>query len=443
MARGERIRHLIRTKKGKNESELVPECFGPYQRTYICTHGWKQRKSRENACMEARFDGMLSVGAKRSRIYDYLLEHNQNVILSDVDNIVRGHSSSVSAADDSEATAAEVVAFLASDPGSAAGIAENESGETGVISISTAHMCSMYKRFYEVLLVVCSHKTNGYNYQLCTFMVMNEFGEGAVVQHSLLGSTGDWHMDRAIYHFKQAHPDRSKMLRGIVVDKDLNEIRILQNHFPEAQILVCHFHVIKYLKEMRGKPEFGKISSDDASQVDASIHSLVYARAKLTHLKTHTNNRLESYFGKLKDVAESNTNMSMCVKPLVAYDRRLQNHYRYRTSRIGSSINSSYDEEMPNILRITINFVAGQIEQQYARGLENAYTFSKSEDNERCVMVTSRSQVHLLNLEDWKCDCDFALSMLLPCRHAIAYRKTAGFAGPITKSRCARRSSII
>eukprot|EP00644_Phytophthora_capsici_P006311 jgi/Phyca11/117256/e_gw1.32.450.1 len=86
---------------------------------------------------------MLSVGAKRSRIYDYLLEHDQNVIQVDVDNLVRDHSGSITTQDDNEETAREIAGFAAANP-------EN---------VST-HMRRMYGRFSEVLLVDCSHKTN-------------------------------------------------------------------------------------------------------------------------------------------------------------------------------------------------------------------------------------------------------------------------------------------
>ncbi|KAG2770663.1 hypothetical protein Pcac1_g18296 [Phytophthora cactorum] len=237
MSRAEWNKRLMRTKKGDDGSQLVPEGCDLYQRVYICTHGWKKRKSRsegsrpkqhirltdcpfrfvaqcnlgrgelqvkhgcfmhnhvvspsayatyptfrgvENALVEARTEGMLAVGAKRSRIYDYLLEHDQNVIQVDVDNMVREHASSVSTVDDNGATAREIVIFAAADPENLSSVAKTAGGETGVISLATAHMHPIYGRFCEVLLVDSSHKTNRYNYQLLTFMATNEFGEGAV-----------------------------------------------------------------------------------------------------------------------------------------------------------------------------------------------------------------------------------------------------------------------
>jgi hypothetical protein len=215
MSRAERNRRLQRAKKGS--SEMLPGGCDPYQRTYICTHGWLKRKSRsdgsrprqhirltncpfrfivqwdvsrlqlrvKNGCflhnhpvsksayktyhssrgvknplIEARVEGMLAVGVRRSRIYDYLLAHDQNVIQSDVDNMVLEHASSVATVDDNDATAQEVAVFGAADPENVASIAATMAGETGVISLVTAHMRRMYGRFSELLLVDCSHKTN-------------------------------------------------------------------------------------------------------------------------------------------------------------------------------------------------------------------------------------------------------------------------------------------
>eukprot|EP00644_Phytophthora_capsici_P006123 jgi/Phyca11/117108/e_gw1.32.449.1 len=105
---------------------------------------------------------MLEVNAKRSRIYDYLLEHDQNVVQADVDNLVRDHSSSGTNVDDNEATARELALFASADPEYLSAVADTDCGESGVISLASAHMRRVYGRFSEVLLVDCSHKTNRY-----------------------------------------------------------------------------------------------------------------------------------------------------------------------------------------------------------------------------------------------------------------------------------------
>ncbi|ETI35014.1 hypothetical protein F443_18594 [Phytophthora nicotianae P1569] len=327
MSRAERNKRLKKTKKGEDESQLVPEGFDPYQRTYICTHGWKigspavKEVGRGSTfASPIAHSGMLAVGAKRSRIYDYLLEHDENVIQSHMDNLARVHASSVSNADDNDATAREIAVFQAADPENVSTVSETPCGETRVLSLVSKHMRRVYSRFSELLLVDCSHKTNRfrYNYQLLTFMTMHKFGEGTVVQQSLIEANGDWHMERAVEHFKRSHPTRIHLLRVIVVDKDLNEIRVLESKFPEARILICHFHVIKYLKEMRANPEFGKLFW-----------------------------KVEGWCGWINEHGDV-----------------------------------SYDEEMTTVLHFKTHYVAQQIEQQYATALAKAETYNYVDDSD-------------------------------------------------------------
>ncbi|GMF25829.1 unnamed protein product [Phytophthora fragariaefolia] len=387
--------------------------------------------------------------------------------------MVREHASSVAAVDDNETTEQEVELFAAADPENVSSIAETMAGETGVISLVTAHM----RRMIHPVLIHFSCHVHRYNYQLLTFMAMNEFGEGAVVQQSLLEANGDWHMDRAIIHFKRSHPTRIEKLRVIIVDKDLNEIRVLEANFPDARILICHFHAIKYLKEMRSKPGFRKVAADDASQIDSAVHKMVYAvsseeyraahrslkglcerigvigffdyfqrnwhtcqdrwvlfhRSSLPHFENHTNNRLENFFGKLKDSVNGSMSMAQCVKAILAYARRKQNEYEYRVARIGQFVNSGYGEEMTAVLRFTTHFVAQHIEQQYAVALDKVTLYKYASDPGAPCLVSVRglTAVHKLRVNDWSCNCEFASAMLLPCRHVIAYRIHAKLPGPV------------
>ncbi|OWZ17243.1 Cysteine protease [Phytophthora megakarya] len=194
------------------------------------------------------------------------------------------------------------------------------------------------------------------------------------------------------------------MLRVIVVDKYLNEIRVLETNFPEARILICNFHTIKYLKEMRQKPEFGKFSSDDDSQVDAAVHKvrirgrapipekivnaewvgrlLRVLRAKLEYLQGSLNVVLACkaprtsrilrlidsrvFFGKLKESEDGSMSMANCVKVFLEYDRQTHaERILVPISRIGQFVNSSYDDEMSMVLNFTTHFVAKQIEHKY------------------------------------------------------------------------------
>ncbi|OWY96206.1 hypothetical protein PHMEG_00033583, partial [Phytophthora megakarya] len=217
------------------------------------------------------------------------------------------------------------------------------------------------------------------------------------------------------------------------------------------------------------------ISMDDASQVDAAIHAMVYAefeenyrtsyeslegicdrvglqeffryfeknwdtsqerwvlyhRAKLPHFKNHTNNRLENFFGKFKEAVDGSMSMAGCIKALVAYDRRKENEYAYRLARIGVLVNSNFDEEMSNVLRFTSHFVAEQIAGEYTQALANVsgYKFTKCCGDK--VLVQGSKKTHHICVDAWECDCEFSLTMMLPCRHTIAFRKKEAVPGSV------------
>lgn len=150
--------------------------------------------------------------------------------------MVYRHRASVSRKDNDEATVAVIGQLVRENDDCVVTVDESEVGESEVISLTTRHMRELYSRLPELLLVNCTHKTNryvlalclydqdvlrvskictvlsrtdtglacaplSYNYQFCTFMIMDEFGEGQVVQQSLLEANTDWHVQKAVDHF--------------------------------------------------------------------------------------------------------------------------------------------------------------------------------------------------------------------------------------------------
>ncbi|KAJ0391788.1 hypothetical protein P43SY_010734 [Pythium insidiosum] len=163
---------------------------------------------------------------------------------------------------------------------------------------------------------------SSYNYQLCTLMLMNEYGEGLPIQQSLLETNGDWHMDRVLQHFKRVNPDVESRLKFIVVDKHLNEIRVLQ-----------------------AKPELGKIATQDHMAIDNLLHAMGYAQDGETY---------DTNMAALKDLCD----------------------------RLNFGNFYEYDEEMSNVLLVSAHFVAKQIEAEYALANEKAeiYVYEKKDD---------------------------------------------------------------
>ncbi|RLN74444.1 hypothetical protein BBJ28_00010923, partial [Nothophytophthora sp. Chile5] len=226
-------------------------------------------------------------------------------------------------------------------------------------------------------------------------------------------------MSRALEHTIRVNSAAAESVQVVMVDKDLNEIRVLRSYFPNARVLICLFHVIKYLKQASRKPEYGRLSEDDHDAVDALVHNMVYAvsaeiyetnraslealrgrtgfaafftymeanwhscidmwvmyqRAKLPHLKVHTKNHLENWFGHFKDAVSASMSMAQTVKALVGYDARISIEYVFDKARVGVRVNSNYAEEMSQVLRFTTHFVAAHVERQYVMASEKEDVF--------------------------------------------------------------------
>ncbi|KAE9060776.1 hypothetical protein PF007_g30482 [Phytophthora fragariae] len=125
--------------------------------------------------------------------------------------------------------------------------------------------------------------------------------------------------------------------------------------------------------------------------------------------------------------------MAECVKTLVAYDRRVENEYRYRLARIGQFVHSGYDEEMANVLRFTTPYVAGKVAEEYAFALDRleTYTFLRDDEDGHILHVDGGKKSYVFRDDDWRCDCEFSVSMRLPCHHVIAFLKSASAEGPV------------
>jgi hypothetical protein len=309
-----------------------------------------------------------------------------------------------------------------------------------------------------------------YNYQLMTVMVIDDHGHGQPVQHSLLDRNADWHMSRALEHLVRENPEAANAVKVVMVDKALNEIRVLRTYFASTRVLVCTFYVLKYLKLASQMPDYGKISSDDHDAIDVIIHNVVYAssadvyetnraslkalctrtgfdafdrymddnwnsctdmwvqfkRDKLPHFKVQTNNHLESWFGKFKGQIDASMSMTQTVKALIGFDARIANEYMYDKSRVGMRVNRNYDAKMSQVLLFTTHFVAAHIERQYVMASAKLDDFKfDTTTSPGAVVVTGRHASHTVDLASWGCTCSFAGSMRLPCQHAIAYRMAA------------------
>lgn len=329
-------------------------------------------------------------------------------------------------------------------------------------------------------------------YHPCTVLVQlpamhtgdsNEYDEGQVVQHSLLETNADWHMMRALRHVFHENPDTAKLVQVIIVDKDLNEIRVMQSFFPEARILIWTFHVVKWLKIASRKPEHGQISAEEHCAVNALVHNRVYARtsdeydascgsvgalcacigftsffeyiernwntrtnswvifkrARLLHFRTHTNNALEIIFGKLKHGVDGKASMLRCIEVLKSSEKRRENEQRYRRLRVGRLVNANYDEEMAQVLMFTTHYVAAQVEGEYNAAVGNFDDYAIDVSEGSCVVVKNKNKLAFVFAQWWNVCQHRRVRLLNRKRSRCLSRMTNRMLGATLKARLLRR----
>ncbi|RAW20130.1 hypothetical protein PC110_g23428, partial [Phytophthora cactorum] len=93
-------------------------------------------------------------------------------------------------------------------------------------------------------------------YRLFSFMVTNKFGFGSFAQHALVDGESKLNMLCAIRAFKQNNPGWTDV-KVIEIDKDFTELALLREEFPCATVILCHFHVVDYLKREVSKKDYG------------------------------------------------------------------------------------------------------------------------------------------------------------------------------------------
>ena len=82
-------------------------------------------------------------------------------------------------------------------------------------------------------------------------MVQNSNGEGRPVAYCWMKTENVENLE-FLYSQILDLPDLPEV-KVIIVDKDLTNLPVLKRYFPETIILLCTFHVIKWLKSVIAK----------------------------------------------------------------------------------------------------------------------------------------------------------------------------------------------
>ncbi|GMF48764.1 unnamed protein product [Phytophthora fragariaefolia] len=114
-------------------------------------------------------------------------------------------------------------------------------------------------------------------------MAHDAFAKGQFVQHDVHRNQRRSTLLTAIEEFRKNNAAYSQ-LQCIIVDKDFTELSVLKEAFPNVSILLCQFHVIKYLREQVAMADY-RFTPWHKMQIRSLILLMVYAKTEREYMK--------------------------------------------------------------------------------------------------------------------------------------------------------------
>ncbi|KAG3157451.1 hypothetical protein PI124_g9783 [Phytophthora idaei] len=96
-------------------------------------------------------------------------------------------------------------------------------------------------------------------------------------------TSGGRHYWLHLKEFKANNPAWTK-LRCALIDKDFTELSVLTTASPDVTILLCQFHVLKYLKEEIASYDYG-CNTWEKDQLRGLMNLLVYAKTDKDYMR--------------------------------------------------------------------------------------------------------------------------------------------------------------
>lgn len=233
------------------------------------------------------------------------------------------------------------VSLLRADPDSIVNIVNDRS--TGVLQgifFQDPFMRGVFEKFPEILLVDATYKLNDLRMPLYVLVVIDGNGESEIVGWFLVAAETEDNLRQMIDLFKVHNPAHERV-RTIMTDKDMVERNVLSSEFPNAELVLCLFHVLQALRREVTMDKMG-IRSEQRKQCLKALESIIaspspeeyerrvevlrnlkcdrvfsyymdnwdpikdefvaYFQSQRFTLTTRTNNRVEAINGQLKSV---------------------------------------------------------------------------------------------------------------------------------------------
>ncbi|KAG4225384.1 hypothetical protein PC116_g26183 [Phytophthora cactorum] len=295
---------------------------------------------------------------------------------------------------------------------------------------STLQMRRFLEALPQVLMVDATHNTNDARYNLFSFMIHDGFGHvhsatlwcvpicdyatliaviWTIRQHALMENERADCLTNAATSFKSFKATWDQV-RVIIADKDFGEILLLQ----AARIVLCVFHVVKYLHGEIAKKEY---NIQDRDKAEDAIHMMLDATTEVSHS-----------WGHLEEVLKPSMPLDECVDPLQFLQSVAEMDYAKKMTDVGYMCYACADTETQKLAREVSQHAYQSVEKQYrvANDQKTEYTTREIQPHMiEMVSTVDTTRKYHLDTRTYHCSCIFVKTELLPYMHAIYWRLLA------------------
>lgn len=254
-------------------------------------------------------------------------------------------------------------------------IEKNADNDLLYILLQSKHMAQLAEKYPEVFFFDGTYKKNKEGYVLHSILCEDGTSHGRPVCYAFVQRETSEILKSFLETFLSLNPIIKKKCKVALMDKDLNEMNIITQLLPECRILLCSWHVLKYLHT--------KVMQQDSKSIDKKsvkdITKLVFAhtvdtyeenllnletllkddrtlleyfyknwhscksmwvhayRSNVNSLGNNTNNWMESHNQKLKRYLRREMHLVESVKALISYvthDALAVCHAQYRETKM-------------------------------------------------------------------------------------------------------------
>lgn len=124
-----------------------------------------------------------------------------------------------------------------------------------------------------MLNIDATYRVNYENYPLYAFIVQDQSLRGLPIAFCLMRRETTVNMEY-MYQCLSTVLDSSKC-QIIMVDKDLQNLDLIREYFPNSRLLLCTFHVIKYIRSILS--QFSN-TVGEKKEIMTTIINMIYAK---------------------------------------------------------------------------------------------------------------------------------------------------------------------